>query len=100
MKSDCTSRAKSFAVAATDSDFDAEHISHGQSLASPFVQHFYACESGKSCLVTFISGENFYCDCGSLWAKSVFLRCFGDPIRVNRTENRVPRISENYHRIP
>ena len=59
MKCDCTSRAKPFAVAVTDSIFDAEHISHGQSLASPFVQHSYAREIRKSCLVTSVSGENF-----------------------------------------
>jgi len=29
-----------------------------------------------------------------------FLRCFRDPIRVPRIENRVPRISENDHRVP
>jgi len=29
-----------------------------------------------------------------------FLRCFRDQIRVPRIENRVPRISENYHRAP
>jgi len=29
-----------------------------------------------------------------------FLRCFRDPDRVPRIENRVPRISENYHRVP
>jgi len=34
--SDCTSRAKPFAVPATDSIFDTEHISHGQSTSSPF----------------------------------------------------------------
>jgi len=28
--------------------------------------------------------------------KQVFLRCFRDPIRVPRIENRVPRISEKY----
>ena len=26
--------------------------------------------------------------------------CFRDPIRVPKIENRVPRISENYHRVP
>jgi len=30
----------------------------------------------------------------------VFLRCFRDPIRVPRIENRVPRIRENYHWVP
>jgi len=30
----------------------------------------------------------------------VFLRCLRDPIRVPRIENRVPRIRENYHRVP
>jgi len=30
----------------------------------------------------------------------VFLRCFRDPIRVPRIENRVPRIRENNHRVP
>jgi len=30
----------------------------------------------------------------------VFLKCFKDPIRVPRIENRVPRIRENYHRVP
>jgi len=29
-----------------------------------------------------------------------FLRCFKDPIRVPRIENRVPRIRGNYHRVP
>jgi len=29
-----------------------------------------------------------------------FLRWFRDPIQVPRIENRVPRISENYHRVP
>jgi len=29
-----------------------------------------------------------------------FLRCFRDPIRVPRIENRVTRIRENYHRVP
>jgi len=28
------------------------------------------------------------------------LRCFRDQIQVPRIENRVPRISENYHRVP
>ena len=36
MKCYCTSRAETFVVAATDSIFDAERISHGQSIASPF----------------------------------------------------------------
>ena len=31
---------------------------------------------------------------------SVFLRRFRDPIRVSRISNRVPRIKENYHRVP
>jgi len=31
---------------------------------------------------------------------SVFLRRLGDPIRVPRIENWVPRISENCHRVP
>jgi len=29
-----------------------------------------------------------------------FLRCFRGPNRVPRIKNRVPRISENYHRVP
>jgi len=29
-----------------------------------------------------------------------FLWCFRDPIRVPRIENRIPRIRENYHRLP
>jgi len=29
-----------------------------------------------------------------------FLRRFRDPIRVPRISNRVPRIRENYHRVP
>jgi len=29
-----------------------------------------------------------------------FLRCFRDPIRVHRIENRVPRIRENYRGVP
>jgi len=29
----------------------------------------------------------------------VFLRCFRDPIRVPRIENRVPRIKEIYHQV-
>jgi len=28
------------------------------------------------------------------------LRCFRGPIQVPRIENRVPRIRENYHRVP
>jgi len=28
------------------------------------------------------------------------LRCFRDPIRDPRIENRVPRIREDYHRVP
>ena len=28
------------------------------------------------------------------------LRCFINPIRVSRIENRVPRIRENHHRVP
>jgi len=31
---------------------------------------------------------------------SRFLRRFRDPIRVPRISNRVPRIRENYHRVP
>jgi len=31
---------------------------------------------------------------------SNFLRRFSDPIRVPRFSNRVPRIRENYHRVP
>ena len=30
----------------------------------------------------------------------VFLRCFRDPIWVSRISNQVPRIRENYHRVP
>jgi len=30
----------------------------------------------------------------------VFLRRFGDPIRIPRIENLVPRIREKYHRVP
>jgi len=30
----------------------------------------------------------------------IFLRRFSDPIRVPRISNRVPRIRENYHRVP
>ena len=30
----------------------------------------------------------------------VFLRRFRDPIRVPRLSNRIPRIRENYHRVP
>ena len=30
----------------------------------------------------------------------VFIRYFRDPIRVPRIENRVPRIRQNYHRVP
>jgi len=30
----------------------------------------------------------------------VFLRCFRDPNRVLRIENRVPKIREHYHRVP
>jgi len=33
-------------------------------------------------------------------ASAVFLRYLRDPIRVPRIENHVPRISENYHRVP
>jgi len=29
-----------------------------------------------------------------------FLRCFKDPIRVPRIENRVLRITESHHRVP
>jgi len=29
-----------------------------------------------------------------------FSRCFMEPIRVPRIQNRVPRIRENYHRVP
>ena len=36
MKCDCTSRAITYAVAATYSIFNAVHISHGQSTTSPF----------------------------------------------------------------
>jgi len=32
--------------------------------------------------------------------KKIFLKCFRDPIRVPRIENRVTRISENYHWVP
>jgi len=32
--------------------------------------------------------------------KAGFLSCFRDPIRVSRISNRVPRIRENYHRVP
>jgi len=32
--------------------------------------------------------------------KQSFSRCFRDPIRVTRIENRVPRIREDYHRAP
>jgi len=30
----------------------------------------------------------------------VFLRCFRDLIRIPRIKNWVPRIRENYHRVP
>ena len=38
----------------------------------------------------------------TIWCKSIntFLRCFWDPMRVPRIENRVPRHRENYHRVP
>jgi len=32
--------------------------------------------------------------------KPGFLRCFRDPFRVPRIENRVPKFRENYHRVP
>ena len=32
--------------------------------------------------------------------KAGFLGRFGDPIRVPRNSNRVPRIRENYHQVP
>jgi len=32
--------------------------------------------------------------------KQSFLKCFRDPIRDPRIENRVPRIREDYHRVP
>jgi len=32
--------------------------------------------------------------------KQVVLRRFRDPVRVPRNSNRVPRIRENYHRVP
>jgi len=35
-----------------------------------------------------------------LYVYTVFLRCFRDPTRVPRIENRVARISEYYHRVP
>ena len=43
MKCDCTSRAKAFAAAAPDSVFDAEHLSHEQSTASPFCSKLIFC---------------------------------------------------------
>jgi len=33
-------------------------------------------------------------------SETSFLRCFKDPIRVPRIENLVPRIRENYYRVP
>jgi len=35
-----------------------------------------------------------------LYIQVVFLRCFRDPIQFPRIEDRVPRISENYHWVP
>jgi len=35
----------------------------------------------------------------SLKSCQVFLRCFRDPIRVPKTESRVPRITENHHGV-
>jgi len=34
------------------------------------------------------------------WLCQGFLRRFRDPIRVPRTSNRIPGITENYHRVP
>jgi len=34
------------------------------------------------------------------YINSVFLRCFRDPIRAPRIENRIPRIRENHHGVP
>jgi len=36
----------------------------------------------------------------NIFISRVFLRRFRDPIRVPRISNRVPRIRENYHRVP
>jgi len=68
VKCDCTSRAKTFAVAATDSIFDAGHISFG-AYRFAISQCSFVVEVRKQCFITFVSGENFCCDCGSLWAK-------------------------------
>jgi len=46
------------------------------------------------------SAKNVYLCVLILGEISLFLRCFRDPIRVPRIENRVPRISENYHWVP
>ena len=45
-----------------------------------------------SCLAPVCCAYIQYCRC--------FLRCFRDAIRVPRISNRVPRIRENYHRVP
>ena len=46
------------------------------------------CNCNKIMVVTFTANSGF------------FLRRFRDPIRVPRISNRVPRIRENYHRVP
>jgi len=63
-----------------------------------FVDYYLWLQTFKHHISTLASGCNelevrFMC------LNSVFLRCFRDPIWVPRIENRVPRISENHHRV-
>ena len=70
VKCGCTSRDKTFAVAAADFIFDAEHISHGQSTAAPFCSTLLQWKLKYRVSITLVSGENFCCACGSLWLNS------------------------------
>jgi len=66
------------------------------------LNHVVICHVAK-CFLTFLVSFTPAIDrCISIHpiVNACFLRCFRDPIRVPTIENRVPRIRENYHRIP
>jgi len=69
---------------------------------------FFLCEKPGSlgfffvCIV-FMKNMGNFCEILGILSSplaGLFLRRFRDPLRVTRISNRVPRIRENYHRVP
>jgi len=65
-------------------------VATGVSLVNIRLLPFSTSDDIKFCIFTIVSYK----------LNQVFLKRFRDPIRVPRISNRVPRIRENYHRVP